>query len=433
MCVEYVNVAEMKWVAGAMKVEPQTRSDVAAPTMKEGGTAKWMSSQDYATTTPATEQYPTDVSVQKKKKKGLGFLRLSLSSRHRSRRLSESSTAPIESSIDSRRGHPLPSPIKNNPPSPTKPSYDIPAAHAASVDAAISAMLDSMANIADQWTFNSEKQGVRAYSKDEGTLLSVLGVGSLPFPPAHVATFLFDASKRPEYDSACASCARLHTLDSHTAIDYFASKAVLMVAGRDFVNLVHWRQLPDGSIVLVAVATSDPSKPSPSPGLVRGEIHVAGWTIAALGASHSTVSFLIKMDLKGNIPGYIQRKVALDQAFCMLHVQRAMQRRPPTPPFLTHDVAAPQTSPANDPQPTTQTPVVELACDPPASTATFNLIGHCASPWVAFGTFLTVLYGLPLVGIDEVVHDIVVWNTIACMTYVLWVTTTRYNTVSQEY
>ncbi|KAF0775799.1 hypothetical protein AaE_000497, partial [Aphanomyces astaci] len=196
MCVEYVNVAEMKWVAGAMKVEPQTRSDVAAPTMKEGGTAKRMSSQDYAMTTPATEQYPTDVSVQKKKK-GLGFLRLSLSSRHRSRRLSESSTAPIESSIDSRRGHPLPSPIKNNPPSPTKPSYDIPAAHAASVDAAISAMLDSMANIADQWTFNSEKQGVRAYSKDEGTLLSVLGVGSLPFPPAHVATFLFDASKRP--------------------------------------------------------------------------------------------------------------------------------------------------------------------------------------------------------------------------------------------
>ncbi|ETV83926.1 hypothetical protein, variant [Aphanomyces astaci] len=393
----------MKWVAGAMKVEPQTRSDVAAPTMKEGGTAKRMSSQDYATTTPATEQYPTDVSVQKKKKKGLGFLRLSLSSRHRSRRLSESSTAPIESSIDSRRGHPLPSPIKNNPPSPKKPSYDIPAAHAASVDAAISAMLDSVVNISDQWTFNSEKQGVRAYSKDE------------------------------EYDSACASCARLHTLDSHTAIDYFASKAVLMVAGRDFVNLVHWRQLPDGSIVLVAVATSDPSKPSPSPGLVRGEIHVAGWTIAALGASHSKVSFLIKMDLKGNIPGYIQRKVALDQAFCMLHVQRAMQRRPPTPPFLTHDVAAPQTSPANDPQPTTQTPVVELACDPPASTATFNPIGHCASPWVAFGTFLTVLYGLPLVGIDDVVHDIVVWNTIACMTYVLWVTTTRHNTVSQEY
>ncbi|KAF0692255.1 Aste57867_16654 [Aphanomyces stellatus] len=313
-----------------------------------------------------------------------------------------------------------------SPPSSNTRPYEIPAKHAAELDGAITSMLDLSANLS-AWDFQSEKDGVKAYSKSDGRLLSVLALGSIPFAPSTVLDYLLDPSRKHEYDVSCATCSRVRRLDAHTVVDYFASKSVLMVSGRDFVNLVHWRVLPDGAIVMVGKATTDVKVP-PKSGLVRAEVHVAGWKITphATDAHRSDITFMLKLDLKGSIPGYIQSKVVLDQAFSMIDVTKAMKKLPPVAPYPVVNKncggsidAAAATEPEIDADDATASDASHV------TTTTTTTTGSMAAPLYAFTCFLGVLYGLPFCGIDDAVHDVLVWNAIACMCFVLFMTCHR--------
>ncbi|KAF0697839.1 Aste57867_11509 [Aphanomyces stellatus] len=195
------------------------------------------------------------------------------------------------------------------------------------MNAAIAAMVRTMANVDVDWDFHSEKDGVRAYAKADGPLTAVLGVGSLAFPANMVLDFLLASHRKAEYDPMCADARAVKTYDTHTLLDYYQSKPVLIVSGRDFVNLVHWRVLTDGSIVVVAKATKDPSCP-PKDWTVRGEIHVAGWRIVPTSTSKCDVAFMVKMDLKGSIPTFVQNKIVVDQAYVILAVREVLTNSP---------------------------------------------------------------------------------------------------------
>ncbi|RHZ23731.1 hypothetical protein DYB31_005479 [Aphanomyces astaci] len=206
--------------------------------------------------------------------------------------------------------------------------YSIPRQFAHEIDSAI-ATLVAIATGLSSWTFQSEKEGVRAYSKqpDGSSLTSVLGVGSMAFPASTILGFLLDTSRKVAYDPMCAAAFAIARLDPHTSLDYYASKPVLIVSGRDFVNVVHWRVLPDQSIAVVAKATQTDQMPV-NPGLVRGEVHVAGWHIVPTGQHSADVSFMVKLDLKGSIPTFVQNKIAVDQAYVFLAVRKQLEALP---------------------------------------------------------------------------------------------------------
>ncbi|RHY20909.1 hypothetical protein DYB32_009933 [Aphanomyces invadans] len=223
-------------------------------------------------------------------------------------------------------------PNQDNVPSPQEDDvgeYTIPPEFVADVDQAIAMLVDATkpTNLT-AWSFLSERMGVRAYSKPDGTsLTSVLGMGPVPFPASTILGFLLDTGRKVAYDPMCAAAYPITRLDAHTVLDYYASKPVLIVSGRDFVNVVHWRVLPDKSIVVVAKATESNLMP-PKAGLVRGEIHVAGWHIVPSTPSSADVTFLVKMDLKGSIPTFVQNKIVVDQAFVILALRSQLEALP---------------------------------------------------------------------------------------------------------
>ncbi|GLD99516.1 hypothetical protein PINS_up008242 [Pythium insidiosum] len=184
--------------------------------------------------------------------------------------------------------------------------------------------------IADEsaWSFHSEKHGVKAYTKIDGSLTAAKGEGHIPFHPRAIWDVVMDVAKKKTYDSQLANGMRVAKLDEQTNIDYLEYKPVLFVAGRDFVNLVHWRVLRDGTIVIVAQSIEDLELcPSKEPKIVRAEVHIAGWKIvpdADYKGAH--VTFMVKSDLKGSIPSRVASKVASEQPYMIHEVAQVLKK-----------------------------------------------------------------------------------------------------------
>ncbi|KAJ0410777.1 hypothetical protein ATCC90586_001406 [Pythium insidiosum] len=178
------------------------------------------------------------------------------------------------------------------------------------------------------WSFHSEKHGVKAYTKIDGSLTAAKGEGHIPFHPRAIWDVVMDVAKKKTYDPQLAHGSRVAKLDEQTNIDYLEYKPVLFVAGRDFVNLVHWRVLRDGTIVIVAQSIEELELcPSKEPKVVRAEVHIAGWKIvpdADYKGAH--VTFMVKSDLKGSIPSRVASKVASEQPYMIHEVAQVLKK-----------------------------------------------------------------------------------------------------------
>ncbi|CAK4636689.1 unnamed protein product [Aphanomyces euteiches] len=316
--------------------------------------------------------------------------------------------------------------------------YEIPSQYAAEVDAAIDKLVHAATHADDEWIFHSEKSGVRAFSKDSsemgggGSFTTVLGIGHLDFPANMVLDFLLATQCKVEYDPMCAQSYQVDALDAHTTIDYYESKPVLIVAGRDFVNLVHWRVLPDNSIVVVAKATTDDRCPVKK-WTVRGEIHVAGWRIVPKSTGGVDVAFMVQMDLKGSIPAFVQNRIVVDQAFVILTVASVLRKRPPLAAAPVTNKGKQSTASVKDvpaavtPRKTTPSDVVkpkkdvawtksttrveaQVQASAPLSDLSFSSLVYFSS------VFLAAVYIPPVMNLHltfEILHDIVVWAVVA--------------------
>ncbi|DAZ97827.1 TPA: hypothetical protein N0F65_002497 [Lagenidium giganteum] len=190
------------------------------------------------------------------------------------------------------------------------------------------ARMDVELNDESAWNFHSEKNGLKAYTKVDGSLTAAKGVGFVPFHPRAIWDAVIDINKKKLYDGQLATGHRLQTLDDQTCVDYLEYKPVFVVAGRDFVNLVHWRVLPGGAIIIVAQGIEDLSlAPLKEPKIVRGDVHLAGWKIVPNAAyDGADVSFMVKSDLKGSIPSRIASKAAAEQPYMIQRIADLLKK-----------------------------------------------------------------------------------------------------------
>jgi hypothetical protein len=190
------------------------------------------------------------------------------------------------------------------------------------------ARVESELNDESSWNFNSEKNGVKAYTKVDGSLTSAKGIGFLPYHPRAIWNQVIDSSKKKLVDPQLAQGMPLATLDAQTTIDYFEFKPIFVVAGRDFCNLTHWRVLPDGTIMIVAQAIEDLDLcPLKEPKVVRGEVHISCTKIVPNAAyDGAEVTFMVKTDLKGNIPSRIASKAAAEQPFVIQRIGEVLKK-----------------------------------------------------------------------------------------------------------
>lgn len=190
------------------------------------------------------------------------------------------------------------------------------------------ARVESELNDESSWNFHSEKNGIKAYTKVDGSLTSAKGVGVLPYHPRAIWDQVIDSSKKKQVDPQLAQGMPLATLDEQTTIDYFEFKPIFVVAGRDFCNLTHWRVLPDGTIMIVAQVIEDLELcPLKEPKVVRGEVHVSCTKIVPNAAyDGAEVTFMVKTDLKGNIPSRIASKAAAEQPFVIQRIGEVLKK-----------------------------------------------------------------------------------------------------------
>ncbi|TYZ63046.1 hypothetical protein PybrP1_010089 [[Pythium] brassicae (nom. inval.)] len=204
----------------------------------------------------------------------------------------------------------------------------VPAAHRELIEKAIARMDAELENAA-AWHLHSEKQGVKAFTKVDGSLTAARGEGFLPFPPRLLLDAAINTAQRVAVDPQLAFGGSLQRLDAQTSVDYLEYKPVFVVAGRDFSTLTHWRVLADGTIVVVAQSIEDLALcPLKEPKVVRAEVHLACWKIvpnAAYTGAH--VSYLVKTDLKGSIPARLASKVAAEQPYILLRIGELLKKR----------------------------------------------------------------------------------------------------------
>ncbi|OQS02307.1 hypothetical protein THRCLA_05311 [Thraustotheca clavata] len=272
--------------------------------------------------------------------------------------------------------------------------------YATELETAVTTLLSTLGN-ANAFTFHGEKNGVRVSSKADGNLLEVLGRGTLPFQAKTFVDFILDIDEKMSYDPLCLLAKHHVRFDANTTIDYCEYKPILMVSGRDFLTLVHSRELNDGSILIVVKSTTHPTCPTKEPDIIRGHVHLAGWHVIPQGEV-SDVTFFVKTDLKGYIPTRISQRVLLEQGFSMLDIVSALQKRlsespsksPAIHPMLTNpiDVVKPE-------QKTNNNPLIQ-------QDLTLTMLA------IYMAIFLIVLYVLPAIQMSTILdtlHDSMVW------------------------
>ena len=185
----------------------------------------------------------------------------------------------------------------------------------------------------NQWDFYLEESNVKLYRKKipHSIYAEAKGVGILKYPPTVCMAMLAKAGKvSPASPNSYANILMPEKTEQYriidlskdqngqTTLDYLLFRGIqFVVSQRDFVNVTHWRVLDDGTIVLCVTTANEtlqkmhcPVKPN----RVRADTMMGGWLFEPLkNGKHCRVSFIICLDLKGSIPGWIIKEVTKTQ------------------------------------------------------------------------------------------------------------------------
>ena len=180
------------------------------------------------------------------------------------------------------------------------------------------------------WEPNGSRNGVSAFKNPEsGSVAMVKGIGRVNFPINRIATLLMDPSLRHTYDPLLDTAATVEVLSEHSQIFHFQFKAIFPAAARDFVNLVHWRMLPNGSIVLLAesLPSNDPvdgAVTATKGSAVRGHVHMGGWLLEPEEGGVK-ITMVVRVDLKGKIPTWVVQQVTSQQVYSIRTIGKVLE------------------------------------------------------------------------------------------------------------
>mmetsp|Transcript_35086 Transcript_35086/g.45059 ORF Transcript_35086/g.45059 Transcript_35086/m.45059 type:complete len:452 (-) Transcript_35086:1213-2568(-) len=187
-------------------------------------------------------------------------------------------------------------------------------------------LLLEMADSDDGWDLNFEKQGVRCYIKRD-RIVSVKGQGDIPFPPQLVFQWIYRPDGMPSYDAMLEYVTRIQSYDCHNDHSLFNYKGIWPTAGRDISLMSHWRIHDDGRLVVASTSIPHPDIPEVS-GVVRAEVHVAGWILEPINDGHSTrATYLVKTDLKGSLPKRIVDLASSQQPMLVAALRKFLEDR----------------------------------------------------------------------------------------------------------
>jgi START domain len=177
-------------------------------------------------------------------------------------------------------------------------------------------------NREDGWDDLGENDGVRGSQMmtPEGKQL-IRSVGVINHTPEEIAEFVLDISKKKRWDGMSEEISIVKEFDQNFKIIYESFYAPWPVSHRDFVYAIKVFKRDDG--VLLIAKSINAGVPERR-GVVRGEIIVSGFYLKSLGPSATNVTYLVSVDPKGSLPGFIVNMLGKKQSSNVNKIRHVM-------------------------------------------------------------------------------------------------------------
>ena len=154
--------------------------------------------------------------------------------------------------------------------------------------------------------------------KDEAPINSVKGIGIVKVPPPFIVRVLNDPSYTTMLDDMLKESRIIKELSKSVHLVQLLYKPVWPTAARDFAVLSILGQLDDRTWISSGASVEDPRMP-PEKGYVRAQLDIGGYLIRSVPSNPdiSEVTYVARVDLKGNIPAFAVNKVSESQPLCV--------------------------------------------------------------------------------------------------------------------
>ena len=155
-------------------------------------------------------------------------------------------------------------------------------------------------------------------ARDEPPINSVKGVGIVKVPPRFIIRVLNNPSYTTVLDDMLKESRVVLELSKSLHLVHLLYKAVWPTAPREFSVLSILGELDERTWISSGISVDDP-RISPEKGYVRAQLDVGGYLIRSVPSDPeiSKVTYVARVDLKGNIPAFAVNKISESQPLCV--------------------------------------------------------------------------------------------------------------------
>ncbi|KAJ3184234.1 hypothetical protein HDU87_005081 [Geranomyces variabilis] len=181
----------------------------------------------------------------------------------------------------------------------------------------------------DAWKHHSDQQGVSISTIDEpsSTMPIVRGDATFPaeFSVDDVISVIRCNGARKIWDARFEDGETVEWLNPNELVFKSQQKGQFPVSGRDFAGLqVTIFDARSATTYVVATSVVDALAPV-DPKRVRAELTVAGWIVKPAPEGGVAVTYVVKVDPRGSIPGAIVKAVSIQTPLCVAEVLKYLR------------------------------------------------------------------------------------------------------------
>eukprot|EP01038_Epipyxis_sp_PR26KG_P007887 gene7887-10703_t len=202
-------------------------------------------------------------------------------------------------------------------------------------DVTMKKVLDMIDTKNKDWTHIKTEDGVEVYRKfTVGSRYACVKChGVIDSSPKAVFELFEDDTRTPEYNSFYEKGRDIEYVAENTKVSWACTPAVFPFKPRDFVTIIHFRKLGDGTMVVLNRAGEHPNAPNLPP-YVRGSIILAANIIQPIQGkpNHCKLTMITQMDPGGFAPApFVNKICTFGPIGFMQNVKVAAKKKKPSP------------------------------------------------------------------------------------------------------
>ena len=189
------------------------------------------------------------------------------------------------------------------------------------IDGCVSQLLTLM-DTPEGWDDLGDNDGVQGGQKVAADGKQIIrSIGTINHTPEEVCAFIWDNSQKQRWDGMLAESTVVKNFNEKFKILYERFTAPWPVSHRDFVFACKIIDREDG--ILLVAKSMDAGVPEKS-GVVRGEVTTSGFYLKRADAGATLVTYLVSVDPKGMLPGFIVNQLGKRQCLNINKIRHVM-------------------------------------------------------------------------------------------------------------